>query len=87
MMLCVVLCSQDEHMSTQRLNITLPKDVADRLRNKPNKSRFIAQALREKLDSDAGVGRIRELAEAYRQASSEERELADDWDSLAGDAI
>jgi len=74
-------------MNTRRLNITLPKDVADRLRVKQNKSRFIAQALREKLDLEESAGRIRELAEAYRRASNEERELAEDWDGLAGDAV
>ena len=31
----------------KRLNITLPEDVASEIENFPNKSRFIAQAVKE----------------------------------------
>ena len=35
-------------MSTQRLNITLPGEVAEILKTKKNKSEFLAEAVRKK---------------------------------------
>lgn len=74
-------------MNTRRLNITLPKSVADRIRNLPNKSAFIAQAVREKLEADEKIKKEEELAKAYQSASREEAGILTDWDSLAGDSI
>ncbi|MFA5141060.1 MAG: ribbon-helix-helix domain-containing protein [Elusimicrobiota bacterium] len=66
------------------MNITIPKDLAERLKRVPNKSAFIAEALREKLASDEG-GTL--LASAYREASCENARVAGDWDALSGEGI
>ncbi|MFQ5868256.1 MAG: hypothetical protein ACE5IT_09755 [bacterium] len=34
----------------KRLNITLPEEINEQIKNLPNKSRFIAEALKEKLE-------------------------------------
>ncbi len=74
-------------MNTRRLNITLPKGIVERLNRKSNKSNFIAEAVREKLDAEESTRRSEDLAWAYRQASLEEKNLLEDWDKLAGDAL
>ncbi len=39
-------------MCTQRLNLTLPDDVSEILKTKKNKSKFMAEAAREKVIND-----------------------------------
>ena len=39
-------------MATQRLNVTLPDDVAELLKTKKNKSEYLAEAIREKAIKD-----------------------------------
>ncbi len=74
-------------MNTQRLNITLPRALAARLRAVTNKSRFIAEALSEKFGAEQAARLSDALAEAYREESVEERKLADDWDAVTGDGL
>lgn len=74
-------------MNTHRVNITLPRDIWSRLQDKPNKSAFIAQALREKLGEEERRRREEDLAAAYRQATLEEAEEFQDWEPLAGDGL
>ena len=74
-------------MNTLRLNITLPKALVSRLGKKPNKSAFIAEAVREKLDEEEKIRGMQMLAEAYRQAAEEEAEEMRDWDALAGEEL
>ena len=74
-------------MNTRRLNITLPKAIAERLDQKPSKSGFIAEAVREKLAAEESVRKSEELALAYREASVADRALLDDWDHLAGESL
>lgn len=76
-----------EHKNTQRLNITIPRKVMERLKDKPNKSAFIAEAIREKLDGDERRTRDAELARAYRDAAIEDKELIQEWDKLAGEGL
>lgn len=74
-------------MNTHRLNITLPKNLALRLKAKGNKSAFIAEAVREKLDAEEKRRQQEELARAYRESARRDRRLLEDWDILAGDAL
>ncbi|MBI4057377.1 MAG: hypothetical protein HY399_07535 [Elusimicrobia bacterium] len=74
-------------MNTQRLNITIPKKDAARLKAKSNKSAFIAEAVREKLDLEEKNLKEQELAQAYREVSREEAGLLKDWDSVSGDSL
>lgn len=39
-------------MSAHRLNVTLPDDVAEILKTKKNKSKFLVEAVKEKAKSD-----------------------------------
>ena len=50
-------------MPTQRLNVTLPDDVAEILKTKKNKSEFLAEAVREKAINDKKV----EIVEAAKK--------------------
>jgi len=63
----------------KRLNIILPDDVALALDGIPDKSRFIAQAIREKLKREGRKGLEVLLEEGYRATSREDHELDEEW--------
>lgn len=74
-------------MNTHRMNITLPLDLAKMLEGKPNKSAFIAEALRSKISEDEERLKKIELASAYEAGSREVEEIVEDWDPLAGEGL
>lgn len=74
-------------MNTQRMNITIPRELFARLSRINNKSAYIAEALREKLQAEENVRKKKMLATAYREAAREESKLIEDWDQIAGDAL
>jgi len=74
-------------MNTHRMNITLPKDLAELLKKVPNKSAFIAEALREKLAAGDALRQASMLADAYRESGREAAKVVEDWDALAGEAL
>jgi metal-responsive CopG/Arc/MetJ family transcriptional regulator len=65
-----------------RLNITLPRatvGLLDRLTSKGNRSRFIDEAIRERI---ASVGRARlrrELERGYVARAARDRRMVDEW--------
>jgi metal-responsive CopG/Arc/MetJ family transcriptional regulator len=63
-----------------RLNITLPDDIAKKLANKHNKSRFIAEALKEKLERERQKQIENLLLEGYKATSKEDAKLQADWE-------
>ena len=63
-----------------RLNITLPDEIARKLANKHNKSRFIAIALEEKLEQEEKKEIENLLLEGYKATSKENAKLQDDWE-------
>ena len=63
-----------------RLNITLPDEIAKKLENKRNKSRFIAIALEEKLQREEREKLNRLLLEGYRATSVEDAKVQADWE-------
>ncbi|MGD9344699.1 MAG: hypothetical protein PVH84_02475 [Candidatus Aminicenantes bacterium] len=63
-----------------RLNITLPNDLGERLRKVKNKSRFIAEALREKMEREKRIEIERLLKEGYRATAQEDKEIVEDWE-------
>lgn len=67
-----------------RLNITLPKVLARRLRSKGNVSAYIARSVEARLEAEAKARAALSLAQAYREAANETEE---DWDALAGDGL
>ena len=68
-----------------RMNITMPDDLAAALKRVPNKSRFIADALEEKIQRERSKKQRALLAEAYTASAEEDRALAQDWDAAVAD--
>ena len=66
-----------------RLNITLPEDIAKQLETKKNKSRFITEALREKIERENRKKVESLLEEGYQATSCEDKELTEDWDEVS----
>jgi metal-responsive CopG/Arc/MetJ family transcriptional regulator len=64
-------------MNTVRVNITLPMEIAQMLRNVKNKSAFIAEAIRERIEREEKSNLIKELTEGYQIRRKEDNELAD----------
>lgn len=74
-------------MNTVRINITLPFEVAKMLENVKNKSAFIAEAIKERIEREEKASLVRELTEGYRTRKKEEKELSLDWDTTSGDGL
>jgi metal-responsive CopG/Arc/MetJ family transcriptional regulator len=66
-------------MNTVRVNITLPMEIAQMLRNVKNKSAFIAEAIRERVEREEKSNLIKELTEGYQIRRKEDNELSLDW--------
>ncbi len=74
-------------MSTVRINITIPFEIAEMLKNVKNKSAFIAEAIRERTEREEKAILIKELTEGYKVRRKEDKELSLDWDTTSGDGI
>ena len=66
-----------------RLNITLPEEIIKLLEEKKNKSRYIADALREKSDREKKEKIERLMKEGYSSTSSEDKQLSIEWDKTS----
>ena len=72
-------------MSTVRLNITVPEKLAhqlDSLVGPRKKSRFIAEALRQKIDKIQNERMQKLLEEGYKDRQAESRALAKEFESV-----
>lgn len=70
------------------MNITIPSELALLLRDKPNKSAYIAEAVKEKISAEEKAKQEALLAEEYKQSAKEW--IADggaDWDVTIGDGL
>lgn len=65
-----------------RLNITLPEEIVKRIASKKNKSRFIADALREKLEREKKQEIECLLLEGYKAAAKEDAKFLNDWEGV-----
>lgn len=65
-----------------RLNITMPEDLAEDIADIQNKSRFIAEALREKLKRQKEEQLERSLKEAYQELAQEDKHLNQEWEGV-----
>jgi hypothetical protein len=74
-------------VSTVRLNITLPADIANGLKGIKNKSAYIAKAVKEKFEKEKKEKLKTLLREGYRATSKEDKEIAEEWDITSGDGI
>ena len=74
-------------MNSVRVNITLPLEIALMLKNVKNKSGFIAEAIRERIEREEKAKLIRELSEGYKARKKEDNELALEWSTTSEDGI
>lgn len=54
------------HMKAIRVSLTLPEEIAEELRKRPNKSKFVADSIREKLVNER-KSKIREAARRLKK--------------------
>ncbi len=74
-------------MSTVRLNITLPANLAEAIKEKRNKSAFIKEAIEERLAMERKEKLKAALQEGYLVTKKEDKEILSEWDSTSGDGI
>jgi len=66
----------------KRLNITLPEDLIEEIKDLSNKSRFIADALKEKLERIKREELDRRLIEGYRATKEEDKKINEEWEKI-----
>lgn len=66
----------------KRLNITIPEDIAKKLNKISNKSKFIAEAVKEKLEKLEMQELEKILAEGYEAVKEEDKKVNDDWEKI-----
>lgn len=64
----------------KRLNITLPDDIVNELDSIPNKSRYIAAALKEKMEKEKKQKLDALLCEGYQTTKEEDEALDKEWE-------
>jgi|CryGeyDrversion2_2_1046609.scaffolds.fasta_scaffold559333_1 metal-responsive CopG/Arc/MetJ family transcriptional regulator len=74
-------------MNTVRLNITLPQNVGKSIRSIKNKSAFIAEAIRERLDREDSERLATALKEGYTATKEEDKKITKEWDCVIGDGL
>lgn len=74
-------------MNTVRMNVTLPSEIAEMLKGVKNKSSFIAEAVRERIEREEKAKLIEELKEGYKATKYEDKQLSKEWDVTIGDGI
>lgn len=57
------------------------------LRDKPNKSAYIAEAVKAKISAEEKAKQDEALGQAYAQAAKEEATEMADWDVVTGDGL
>jgi hypothetical protein len=70
----------------KRLNITLPDEIAKNLVSIPNKSRYIAAALKEKMEKEKKLKLDALLCEGYQATKEEDKTLNEDWENVTLEA-
>lgn len=66
-----------------RMNITMPERVVRKLSKVKNKSRFIAEAVEEKIEVQEKKQLLDRLAGEYQEMARDDRQAMKDWDALA----
>ena len=67
-----------------RMNITMPDRIAQKLGKVKNKSRFITEAVEEKIKNQEKQELLTQLEEDYKEMAKEkeESEVMKDWESV-----
>ena len=66
----------------KRLNITLPEEIAQEIKYIPNKSGFISEAVKEKLERINKEKLDKLLIEGYKATRKEDKELNQEWEKI-----
>ena len=66
----------------KRLNITLPEEIAQEIKYIPNKSGFISEAVKEKLDRINKEKLDKLLIEGYKATRKEDKEINQEWEKI-----
>jgi hypothetical protein len=74
-------------MNTVRMNVTLPSEIAEMLKSVKNKSSFITEAIRERIEREEKASLVKELTEGYKVRKSEDLQITLEWDTASGDGI
>jgi predicted CopG family antitoxin len=74
-------------MNTGRLNITLPSDVMENIKDVKNKSAFIADVIREHLNKEKKQKLMGLLQEGYIATKKEDKKITAEWGHTIGDGI
>ncbi len=69
-------------MCLKRLNITLPDKIAQEIKDIPNKSRFISEAVKEKIDRINKEKMDKLLIEGYKATRKEDKEINKEWEKI-----
>jgi len=73
--------------TSMRFNITLPADLGQKIKTRPNRSGLIAQSLREKFAREEQEKLDSILAKGYKASAAEDRQIAKEWDGVIGDGL
>jgi len=66
----------------KRLNITLPEEIVQEIKSFPNKSRFITEALREKIERIRKEKIDKLLIEGYKATKEEDKRIDEEWEKV-----
>ncbi|MBW2040268.1 MAG: hypothetical protein JRI46_11900 [Deltaproteobacteria bacterium] len=66
----------------KRLNITLPEELSRELETIPNKSRFISEAVQERLEREKKRKLDELLIEGYKATKEEDKKLNKEWEKI-----
>ncbi len=66
----------------KRLNITLPEEIAQKIKDVSNKSRFIAEAVKEKLERINKEKLDKLLIEGYKITKKEDKKIDEEWERI-----
>ena len=69
-------------MYLKRLNITLPEEIAWDIKDITNKSRFISEAVKEKIDRINKEKLDKLLIEGYKATRKEDKEVNQEWEKI-----
>jgi hypothetical protein len=74
-------------MNTVRLNITIPVDVAESIKDIKNKSSFITDALKDKIEKEKRQKLEAQLREGYKSTNKEDADISKEWEQVVGDGL
>lgn len=66
----------------KRLNITLPEEIAQEIKDIPNKSGFISEAVKEKLERINKEKLDKLLIEGYKATRKEDKGINQEWGKI-----